>query len=142
MIEKVVYEYELGKYGMGGRIDEDNGDVDGGLNEDGDHKSDDVGARYPDYVLFPSDRGSGFHFGPGITRAFCEENGVELIIRSHQLKRSGWEYQRNGNEQLLTVFSAPNYCGNVGNQGAWCTLTFASHRQIHVDIKVFESVNT
>jgi hypothetical protein len=46
--------------------------------------------REKDYVMYPSDRGSGFFFGGGVTRSFCEENGVELIIRSHQLKLEGF----------------------------------------------------
>jgi diadenosine tetraphosphatase ApaH/serine/threonine PP2A family protein phosphatase len=99
--------------------------------------------RDADYVFYDSERGSGYYFGPGVTRAFCIENGVNMIIRSHQLKKTGWEYQNNtGEEQLLTLFSAPNYCGNVGNEAAFCTLAFETHQNILINIKTFRAMNS
>ena len=39
-----------------------------------------------------------------------------MIIRSHELVDNGYKYQFNN--KLLTVFSAPNYGGRVGNTGS------------------------
>lgn len=42
---------------------------------------------------------------------------VELLVRSHEVKNDGYEYQKGG--RTLTVFSAPNYCDQMGNKGAF-----------------------
>lgn len=38
-------------------------------------------------------------------------------MRSHEVKQEGFEYQKGG--KVLTVFSAPNYCDQMGNKGAY-----------------------
>lgn len=38
---------------------------------------------------------------------------LELIIRSHEVKENGYQVEHDG--KLITVFSAPNYCDQVGN---------------------------
>ena len=38
-------------------------------------------------------------------------------MRSHEVKPEGYEYQKGG--KVLTVFSAPNYCDQMGNKGAY-----------------------
>ena len=40
-----------------------------------------------------------------------------MVVRSHEVKPEGHEYQRGG--KVLTVFSAPNYCDQMGNKGAF-----------------------
>ena len=55
----------------------------------------------------PSKRGVGLQFGPDITKRFCEENGLEAVIRSHEVRMGGYEVEHGG--KLVTVFSAPNY---------------------------------
>jgi len=65
----------------------------------------------------PSKRGVGLQFGPDITKAFLEENGLELVVRSHEVKEEGYEVAHDG--RLVTVFSAPNYCDQMGNKGAF-----------------------
>jgi serine/threonine-protein phosphatase 5 len=47
-------------------------------------------------------------FGPDVAEKFLTENGLELLVRSHEVKPEGFEYQKGG--KVLTVFSAPNYC--------------------------------
>jgi serine/threonine-protein phosphatase 5 len=34
----------------------------------------------------PSPRGAGMQFGPDVTKTFLEKNGLELVIRSHQVR--------------------------------------------------------
>lgn len=64
-----------------------------------------------------SKRGVGTMFGPDVTQRFCEENGLSMVVRSHEVKPEGFEYQKGG--KCLTVFSAPNYCDQMGNKGAF-----------------------
>eukprot|EP00775_Hariotina_reticulata_P007234 gene7234-7447_t len=64
-----------------------------------------------------SKRGVGLQFGPDVTREFLEENGLELVVRSHEVKEEGYEVTHDG--LLVTVFSAPNYCDQMGNKGAF-----------------------
>lgn len=65
----------------------------------------------------PSKRGVGFAFGPDITRAFLQRNGLNLLVRSHEVKEEGYLVEHGG--KTVTVFSAPNYCDTMGNKGAF-----------------------
>jgi serine/threonine-protein phosphatase 5 len=44
------------------------------------------------------------------------ENGLDLIIRSHEVRDQGLSTHHGG--KVVTVFSAPNYCDSGGNLGA------------------------
>lgn len=44
----------------------------------------------------PSKRGVGMQFGPDVTARFCEKNGLEAIIRSHEVRMDGYEKEHNG----------------------------------------------
>jgi len=63
--------------------------------------------------MIVSERGAGVTWGPDITEDFLQRNSLEMIIRAHQLCQDGYRMQHNG--KVLTVFSAPNYCGRLGN---------------------------
>ncbi|KAL7271837.1 Palmitoyl-protein thioesterase 1 [Rhizina undulata] len=65
----------------------------------------------------PSKRGVGLQFGPDVTKKFCERNGLEAIIRSHEVRMEGYEVEHDG--RCITVFSAPNYVDTSGNKGAY-----------------------
>lgn len=65
----------------------------------------------------PSKRGVGLQFGPDVTKRFCEKNGLEAVIRSHEVRMDGWEAEHEN--RCYTVFSAPNYCDSTGNKGAY-----------------------
>ncbi|XP_070180925.1 serine/threonine-protein phosphatase 5-like [Littorina saxatilis] len=69
----------------------------------------------------PSKRGVGVQFGPNVTADFLKRNGLDYIIRSHEVKDKGYEVSHDG--KCVTVFSAPNYCDTMGNKGAFITLT-------------------
>ncbi|KAI8854197.1 serine/threonine-protein phosphatase 5-like protein [Chytridium lagenaria] len=64
-----------------------------------------------------SKRGVGIQFGPDVTEEFCKTNGLDCIIRSHEVKQDGYEIAHN--KKCITIFSAPNYCDSVGNKAAY-----------------------
>ena len=67
--------------------------------------------------LRPNARGPGLvTFGPDRVKQFCENNGLQMIIRAHECVMDGFERFAQG--QLLTLFSATNYCGTANNAGA------------------------
>ncbi|KAL5594778.1 hypothetical protein BROUX41_001692 [Berkeleyomyces rouxiae] len=68
----------------------------------------------------PSKRGVGVQFGPDVTKRFCERNGLEAIIRSHEVRMEGYEVQHDG--RCITVFSAPKYCDSTENKGAYINI--------------------
>jgi serine/threonine-protein phosphatase 5 len=82
-----------------------------------------------------SKRGIAIAFGPDVTSEFCENNNLDYIIRSHEVKQMGYEVAHNG--QCITVFSAPNYCDTMGNQGAIIRLEAPS---LKPDFKRFDAV--
>jgi serine/threonine-protein phosphatase 5 len=65
----------------------------------------------------PSKRGVGVAFGPDVATRFLEANGLERLVRSHECKDEGYEIDHDG--KTITVFSAPNYCDQMGNKGAF-----------------------
>ncbi|KDR10586.1 serine/threonine-protein phosphatase 5 isoform X2 [Zootermopsis nevadensis] len=68
----------------------------------------------------PSKRGVGVQFGPDVTKKFLELNGLDYVIRSHEVKNDGYEVAHDG--KCITVFSAPNYCDTMGNKGSFIVL--------------------
>ncbi|XP_021274195.1 serine/threonine-protein phosphatase 5 isoform X1 [Herrania umbratica] len=68
----------------------------------------------------PSKRGVGLSFGADVTRKFLQDNNLDLVVRSHEVKDEGYEIEHDG--KLITVFSAPNYCDQMGNKGAFIRL--------------------
>ncbi|KAL6080783.1 hypothetical protein STEG23_031719 [Scotinomys teguina] len=67
-----------------------------------------------------SKRGVSCQFGPDVTKAFLEENQLDYIIRSHEVKAEGYEVAHGG--RCVTVFSAPNYCDQMGNKASYIHL--------------------
>ncbi|EMS55151.1 Serine/threonine-protein phosphatase BSL1-like protein [Triticum urartu] len=67
--------------------------------------------------LRPNARGPGLvTFGPDRVAEFCKRNKLQLIIRAHECVMDGFERFAHG--QLITLFSATNYCGTANNAGA------------------------
>lgn len=63
-----------------------------------------------------SPRGAGYTFGQDISEQFNHTNGLDLISRAHQLVMEGYNWSHDQN--VVTVFSAPNYCYRCGNLAA------------------------
>jgi len=63
-----------------------------------------------------SPRGAGYTFGSDISEQFIQNNNLTLVSRAHQLVMEGynWSHEKN----VVTIFSAPNYCYRCGNQAA------------------------
>ena len=66
----------------------------------------------------PSERGTSFVFGPQVAEEFLSKNDFDLICRAHQVVNDGFEFPFFPDQTVVTVFSAPNYCGEFGNKGA------------------------
>eukprot|EP00698_Gefionella_okellyi_P007039 TRINITY_DN1715_c1_g2_i1.p1 TRINITY_DN1715_c1_g2~~TRINITY_DN1715_c1_g2_i1.p1 ORF type:complete len:306 (-),score=51.02 TRINITY_DN1715_c1_g2_i1:29-946(-) len=64
----------------------------------------------------PSNRGAGFLFGRDVAEKFNHVNNLMLLARAHQLVMDG--YSKSLQNQVVTLFSAPNYCYRCGNQAA------------------------
>ncbi|VVT44929.1 uncharacterized protein SAPINGB_P000581 [Magnusiomyces paraingens] len=63
-----------------------------------------------------SPRGAGYTFGQDISANFNHVNGLSLVARAHQLVMEGFQWSQEN--QVITIFSAPNYCYRCGNQAA------------------------
>ena len=63
-----------------------------------------------------NDRGVSYTFGEAVIKQFLKKNDIDLICRAHQVVEDGYEFFCG--RQLVTVFSAPNYCGEFDNSGA------------------------
>ena len=62
-----------------------------------------------------NDRGVSFVFGPDVVTNFLEEHELDLLVRAHQVVEDGYEFFAG--RRLVTLFSAPNYCGEFDNAG-------------------------
>eukprot|EP01126_Amoeba_proteus_P055643 TRINITY_DN6925_c0_g1_i3.p1 TRINITY_DN6925_c0_g1~~TRINITY_DN6925_c0_g1_i3.p1 ORF type:complete len:299 (-),score=45.29 TRINITY_DN6925_c0_g1_i3:116-1012(-) len=63
-----------------------------------------------------NDRGVSFTFGADVVENFLKRHEFDLIVRAHQVVEDGYEFFAK--RRLVTVFSAPNYCGEFDNAGA------------------------
>ncbi len=62
-----------------------------------------------------NDRGVSFTFGADVVTKFLHRHDLDLICRAHQVVEDGYEFFAK--RQLVTLFSAPNYCGEFDNAG-------------------------
>jgi len=67
-----------------------------------------------------NDRGVSFVFGPDIVEGFLKKFDFDLVVRAHQVVADGYEFFAG--RRLITLFSAPNYCGEFDNSGAMMTV--------------------
>lgn len=62
-----------------------------------------------------NDRGVSFVFGADVVATFLETQDLDLLVRAHQVVEDGYEFFAG--RRLVTLFSAPNYCGEFDNAG-------------------------
>lgn len=63
-----------------------------------------------------NDRGVSYTFGSDAVTEFLQRHDLDLVCRAHQVVEDGYEFFAR--RQLVTIFSAPNYCGEFDNAGA------------------------
>ena len=79
-----------------------------------------------------SPRGAGFTFGEDISQQFNHSNNLNLVSRAHQLVMNGFNWSHNKN--VVTIFSAPNYCYRCGNEAGMMEVV----EQLEYSFIVFE----
>ncbi|KAF7027875.1 hypothetical protein CFC21_039871 [Triticum aestivum] len=82
-------------------------------------------------------RCTSFTFGADVVEEFCERHGLAMVCRAHEMKDGGYDQGFAGGK-LVTVFSAPNYCGKCGNDGAVMTVA----GDLACSFRVFHPENT
>ena len=63
-----------------------------------------------------NERGVSYCFGKKVIMDFLQRNDFDLVCRAHMVVEDGYEFFQD--RILVTVFSAPNYCGEFDNWGA------------------------
>ncbi|GAA5949453.1 hypothetical protein JCM3765_002665 [Sporobolomyces pararoseus] len=63
-----------------------------------------------------NERGVSYCFGKTVIGSFLARYDFDLICRAHMVVEDGYEFWNE--RTLVTIFSAPNYCGEFDNFGA------------------------
>lgn len=81
-----------------------------------------------------NDRGVSFTFGADVVSKFLNRHDLDLICRAHQVVEDGYEFFAK--RQLVTLFSAPNYCGEFDNAGGMMSVdeTLMCSFQVRIDV--------
>ena len=84
-----------------------------------------------------NDRGVSFTFGADVVTKFLHRHDLDLICRAHQVVEDGYEFFAK--RQLVTLFSAPNYCGEFDNAGGMMSVdeTLMCSFQVSFDLFFF-----
>jgi serine/threonine-protein phosphatase PP1 catalytic subunit len=83
----------------------------------------------------PNERGCGWLFGINVVEKFLRENGLEVLVRAHEAVEEGYEFPYSPRRDVVTVFSAPGYCGQRAMKGALLHVD----PMLHVEFSTFES---
>ena len=82
----------------------------------------------------PNQRGVSIEFGKDISAKFLDDNNLDLLVRSHQMKQEGYEMVQDN--RVITIFSAPKYCDQMTNKGAYIIF----EKDLKPNFKIFEAV--
>ena len=69
-----------------------------------------------------NDRGTSCVYGFDSVQNILNKFELDLLVRAHQAINAGYDFPFRPNQNVVTVFSAPNYCGEYGNSGAVMTI--------------------
>lgn len=61
----------------------------------------------------PNSRGISYTFGADVVSEFLDRHDLNLICRAHEVVEDGYRFFAR--RQLVTIFSAPSYCGDFDN---------------------------
>lgn len=62
-----------------------------------------------------NERGVSFTFSKPIIQNFLDAHRLDIMVRAHEVVEDGYEFFAD--RRLVTIFSAPNYCGVMNNAG-------------------------
>jgi serine/threonine-protein phosphatase 2B catalytic subunit len=82
---------------------------------------------------FNESRGCSYYFGYHAISEFLRRNELVTLIRAHEAQFDGFKayvWQNWQFPQVITIFSAPNYCGTYANKGALIKLS-GNEMKIH-----------
>jgi diadenosine tetraphosphatase ApaH/serine/threonine PP2A family protein phosphatase len=85
-----------------------------------------------DYWDANFERGISCIYGKKVIDEFVGQYDLDFICRSHQVVEEGYEFFNE--RKLLTIFSAPNYCGEFENMGGVLKIS----RQMVCHIELFK----
>jgi protein phosphatase len=75
-------------------------------------------------------RGAGYLFGEAAAVSFLDRAGLSVLVRAHECVPEGAKELWGG--RVITVFSASNYCGLMGNEGAVLEVSAPGKRNVRV----------
>lgn len=78
------------------------------------------GALESDFVE-NDQRGCSYYYGQKALNTFLTKNGLLSVIRGHEVQVDGYKmfnWKSKSFPQVITIFSAPNYCDSYNNKGA------------------------
>lgn len=67
----------------------------------------------------PNDRGSTISWGLAVAQKFMDDNGLERIVRAHQMAFGGYDFPFSPNQEVITVFTASCYANRYTNAAAF-----------------------
>ena len=67
-----------------------------------------------------NDRGVSFIFNETVVKRMIEKFDIDLIVRGHQVMEDGYQFFADRN--LITIFSAPCYCGEFDNNASMLSI--------------------
>lgn len=66
-------------------------------------------------------RGCSYVYGASALNHFLQKNNLLSLIRGHEVQLEGFKmlnWKNKNFPQVITIFSAPNYCDTYNNKGA------------------------